>query len=129
MSVDIFGVVDPGDWEAGVDARFTEHRANWATGNAVMIAEYLGLPPIDPCDHCGEWDARDVKARCVTARAVGGNLSDDGMPGAEDGGPGTGQARWIDPGLRPGYFADKVAELERVADECIELSLDDISYA
>ena len=123
MSVTIYGY--KGDHPA---VEFTEAEANFANGNFVLIAQHLGYQ-IDPCDLVGYWWVRDLKQRCVTASAVGGQLSDDGMPGAEHGGPGTGMCRMIDVGLRPGYFADAVAAIEAVADECIARGIDRVTYA
>ena len=127
MSVTFYGIANDGDWDRSVPAQFTEAEANFSNTNARLVAAYLGLD-FDSENWCGRWPAADVKARCITARAVGGQLSDDGMPSAASGGPGTGSCRMIDCGLRPGYFADAAAALETVADECLALGVP-VTYA
>lgn len=95
--------------EADGHATFGETEVNMSNANARMVMRHIGIET----DECvGSIDAHDLKARCVTARAVGGNFDDGGFASTRDG-------NFIDCGVRPGYFADRVAQLEEVADEAI----------
>ena len=113
MSISFYGYLDFPD-----HAEFTEAKANFANANARKVAAHLGLEGLDT-DSCASWPVEEVKQACVMAQAVGGNKADSGTLGTDTGGPGTGQCRMVTPGLRPGYFADAVAAIEAVADECI----------
>jgi hypothetical protein len=126
MGVTICGVVSQGDFDAGVPAQFTEAELDLTYTSVRTLAAHLGLEYEFPA---GDWDAREVKERCVLARAVGGTLPDFGYETTESGGPGTGQCRWVECGRPPGWLAARVAALEEVADECLARGVEFIQYA
>jgi hypothetical protein len=83
--------------------------------NAKALLDLLGYNSGWPIS--GEADPDEFLARVRRAGMRAGNVrgADEGEPWTEDGGPGTGRARWVECGRRPGYFADKLPELEAVA--------------
>jgi hypothetical protein len=90
---------------------------NCNNGRAAEILDLLGYDsswPIAGEDSPGEFTAR-VRRALMRAGNVAG--ADGGTPWTEDGGPGTGRARWVECGRRPGYFAERLPELEAVAAE------------
>ena len=104
-----------------IDFRPDDPRVGWddplnlnvANGNAARILEVLGLPPSSE----GEIDPVDLTARILVAR-----LADDtGSPDTEEPRrPGdTRTGRWITCGLRPGYFADRLDALDRIAEHAL----------
>jgi hypothetical protein len=88
---------------------------NVHNGNASALLRLLGYSASWPLE--GEDDPAEFLARVRRAGMRAGNISgaDGGTPPAVDGGPGTGRARWIDCGRRPGYFAERLPDLEKVA--------------
>lgn len=115
MSVSFYGY-----YETDNGPHFTE-QANFSNVNARLICAHLDLD-FDADNWAGNWPVEEVKSRCVLARAVGGALTDDGMPSVRDG-------NMIDCGLRPGYFADAVAALEEVVAECEARGITRLTYA
>lgn len=78
---------------------------NCANGNAAKILAVLGLPVV----HEGEITAQDLKARVLVAR-----LADDG--GEPDAVENRAGPLTVYCGLRPGYYADRLDALDRIAD-------------
>ncbi|ROO82595.1 hypothetical protein EDD29_0076 [Actinocorallia herbida] len=82
---------------------------NLANGNAARVLHLLGLP-------CGEWEmggeatAEDFLGRILIAQALLDVATDD-----EHGRPDVTDGRFFFGGQRPGYLADRLAELEEVA--------------
>lgn len=112
MSVSFYNYIDHAD--DGIE--FIDG-PNFANSNADQIVRSLGYEN-GIVDGFGKFDLDDFEGRVLTALAVGGATADDGQPNIESGGPGTGQARMIDCGIRPGYFANAYT---RLAELCAEL--------
>lgn len=122
MSVSFYGIAV----EMGVP-QFTQTECNFANDNARLILAHLGIQQDWPI--VGSAPVDDLLARCVAARATGGNLDDGGFATRDTGGPGTGQCRMIDVGLRPGYFADAVSRIEAVCEEAKACGMKKITWA
>ncbi len=93
---------------------------NLSNTNAVALLTYLGLPAAP----AGELDAQELIVRCATVRHAGHGLDELGQPDPghpiDDGGLSRldvdlGRSRLIDCGRRPGYLAERLAALERIA--------------
>lgn len=79
---------------------------NVANGNAVDLFELLGLP----VEEWGEAPAEDLLGRLLIAQALLDVASDD-----EHGRPDVTDGRHTFCGRRPGYLADRLAELQKIA--------------
>lgn len=82
-------------------------KVNMANGNAAEILNLLGLD-FDGC--WGETSAQDFLGRVLVAQALLDTAADDtnGRPAVED-------HHWVECGRRPGYLADRLADLHRLA--------------
>lgn len=89
---------------------------NVSQGNAMALLELLGFgAELNDDELCGETGPDDFAGRILVARGLLGLTSDaEGIPATTDGGPGTGRARWVECGRRPGYLAGRLDDLETV---------------
>ena len=79
---------------------------NMANGNAAQVLDLLGL-----AEECyGELPAEDILGRVLVAQGLLGVATDD-----EQGRPEVRDGNWIECGRRPGYLAEKLAELHEIA--------------
>lgn len=78
---------------------------NMNVGNAAVVCDLLGLDP-----EYGETTAADLLGRVLLAQALLDVTHDDeqGLPASTDG-------RWTWGARRPGYLAEKLAELHKLA--------------
>lgn len=82
-------------------------QVNLSNQNAAQLLDLLGLP------WDGDWaeaPAEDILGRVLLAQALLPAATDDGH-----GQPTVVERNWIDCGRRPGYLADKLAELHQIA--------------
>jgi hypothetical protein len=100
-------------WGPEADPRLGEAvYCNTANGNALL--RLLGY---QPSPDGGEDDPEEFLARVRRAKIRVGNTTgaDAGMEMSQ--GRGALGARWIDCGRRPGYFAERLPDLEKVGQE------------
>lgn len=85
---------------------------NMTNGNAAQVLDLLGL---DFDGNWGETSAEDFLGRVLIAQALLTVATDDahGLPAVED-------RNWTDCGRRPGYLADRLADLRRLATWAID---------
>lgn len=79
---------------------------NMANGNAAAILQLLGLP----ADPGGEATAEQMLGRILIAQALLDVATDD-----ENGTPDVHDGRVIYCGRRPGYLAERLADLQEIA--------------
>lgn len=85
---------------------------NMANGNAAQVFDLLGL------HFDGDWGeapAEDFLGRVLLAQGLLDVATDD-----ERGLPGFREGNWIECGRRPGYMADRLAQLHEIATWAIE---------
>lgn len=106
MSVDFYAL-----WGSEGHERFGES-VNCSSANGRALLELLGYDASEPA---GDDNPDEFLARVRRAAMRVGNVSgaDDGVAWTE--GRGARGARWTDCGRRPGYFAERLPELEIVA--------------
>lgn len=83
-------------------------QVNMANGNAAALFDLLGL------DFDGDWGettAADMIGRALLAAGLLNVATDD-----ERGRPGITDSRWTEGGRRPGYLAEKLGQVYRVAE-------------
>lgn len=87
---------------------------NVSNVNAELLLARLGVE----FDYCGS-----IEGAALYGRAMVENIGrdDSGVSVSEDQAPG--QARWIDCGLRPGYFEDRFGALAALASEAMRRGL------
>src|SRR5215471_8779357 len=123
-----FGLCEHNDAdEAACGCRADE--VNVSNANAAALLELLGLRPdgepvgtlpvLDLPDFgelMGQCPGEDFLGRVLTARAFLDARGDEGTPAhVLSGGPGTGSAMVVECGRAPGYFGDRLAQLENLA--------------
>lgn len=89
---------------------------NVSNSNAAAVLTYLGLP----FEIAGDLDARDLLTRCALARHAGRGLDlnggvDPDHPVDDGGLTPVRLENFLDCGRRPGYLADRLEQLERLA--------------
>lgn len=108
MSVDFYAL-----WGPEEDPQLGEP-VNCSSANGNALLRLLGYVP---SPDGGEASPDEFLARVRRAGMRVGNVagSDDGEPGIS--GRGRLGARWTDCGRRPGYFAERLPELEQVGQQ------------
>lgn len=82
---------------------------NVSNANATTLLDLLGIEH-DPCDLFGDLPADGFLGRVLIAQALAGTAADD-----EGGVPAVRYGNTIECGRRPGYLAERLAELHEVA--------------
>lgn len=97
---------------------FTTHNGpevNFNNRNAATMLQLLGLP----VEQEGECPAEDFLGRVLTAQALAHTAVDDqhGLPAHIEG-------RWWEGGRRPGYIAERLTDLEHLAERAVSQHTD-----
>lgn len=94
---------------------------NVANGNYVRLMELLGL---DYSDYCGTWGDGSLQHLQERLGVILEGLKampemDSGVPSTT--GKGNGGCKWVDCGLREGYFTERLSKLQELVFKAIEV--------